>query len=228
MTNDITAILVNYKTKALTEKALATFRQFYPDIYLILVDNHSRDESTEYVKGFSGKDHYKVILNASNIGHGPAMSGAISLVTTKYFLTLDSDIEVNKPFLAEMVKPLEANDALYAVGWLRWVDRISGVPLVWHVTPPSDRSKFIPYIHPYCGLYRLSTYKTLPQFFDHGAPCLDNMRVANERGIEVQDFPLGEYVKHWEAGTRRLFRGHWHPNDNERPDAWNPKQRFPI
>jgi len=126
-----------------------------------------------------------------------------------------------------MMQQLDNNGNLYAVGWKRYVNRISGVPIEWHTNNPPS-SEFIPYLHPYAGLYRLSMYKQLRPFFDHGAPCLNNMVDAEKKGFAVEDFKLEGSVMHWRAGTRRRFGGHWHPNDNQAPSAWNKNSNHPI
>ena len=225
--NSITTIVVNYKTEHLLRQCLTTFRAHFPTVPLIVIDNNSADGSTQYIQGLADAT---AIINTTNVGHGPALDQGIALVTTPYFFTLDSDCEIKTPeFLGEMLTKLEANPALYAVGWLRYVDRCTGVPLEWHTdSRPPIGDRFIPYLHPYAGLYRLSTYKQLLPFFDHGAPCLNNMRDACDKGIPVENFDLSQGVMHWKAGTRRLFHGHWHPNDNQRPGAWNKDDNFPI
>ena len=48
----ITCVIVNFKTKDLTEIALTSFRKFY-DYPIVLIDNNSADESTEFCKEFN-------------------------------------------------------------------------------------------------------------------------------------------------------------------------------
>ena len=122
---------------------------------------------------------------------------------------------------------MRADDNLYAIGWKRWVDRVSGVPKEWH-TDKHPPEKFIPYIHPSAGLYRISMFHTLTPFIYHGAPCLDNMREASKRGLTVKSFPIRDYVTHLKAGTRRMYSGRWDPTERTKRKKWNAKDKYPI
>jgi hypothetical protein len=44
-------------------------------------------------------------------------------------------------------------------------------------------------------------YLTLHPFIHPGAPCLKNMRHAQERGLRVRDFPVAEFIVHGARGT---------------------------
>jgi len=226
----ITAIIVNYKTLHLTRTCYESFRGFYPIVPIILIDNYSRDDSTKYIKSLEARDsHLTTVFHSTNLGHGPAMAQAIATIRTPFFFTFDSDCEMLKDgLLVKMLQEMDKNGNLYATGWLRWVDRKTGVPHSWHVESPPKGDKFIPYIHPYAGLYRLSMYRQLRPFFDHGAPCLNNMLDVAEKGYDLKAFELEPYVKHWIAGTRRMWDGAWHPKDGHKPKKWDASKDFLI
>lgn len=226
----VTAIIVNFKTLELTYNAVFTFRSVYPNVPIILVDNHSQDDSTNLCKQLAKEDkNIQFVQHNSNVGHGPAMHNAVKLVSTPYFFTLDSDCEVHSPgFLQEMLEKFRCNKNLYAVGWRRFVDKISGVPREWHLKHPPPE-QFIPYIHPAAAMFDRKKYLSLEPFFDHGAPCLNNMRSAVKKGYDLEPFPiLKNHITHLVAGTRRMYKGHWHPKESQKPSAWNKKHTFPI
>ena len=224
----VTVVIVNFKTKRLLACAYKSFRKFYPTVRMIFVDSGSMDESRELVKEIGGRAYNSFILFSTNVGHGPAMHQAIQEVDTPFVLTLDTDTETfKKGFLEKMVRQMKANDNLYALGWKRWVDRLSGVPLVWFTEKqPSER--FVAYIHPSAGLYRMSMYRTLNGFVHHGAPCLHNMNDAVKRGFELQAFPISDYVKHLKAGTRRMYGGRWDPTNKTPRKKWKARDSYPI
>lgn len=230
MENLITCIIVNFRTKKLTQAAVSSWMREYPNVPIVLVDNASGDDSTDLCRKFGEQhDHIRTLLNDDNIGHGPAMHRAIGSVHTSYIFTLDSDCEILKGgFLEKMLERLKDAERGYAVGWRRWVDKQSGVPIEWRLDSPPKADKFIPYIHPHAALYDLAKYTTLPAFFHHGAPSLRNMRRAHQVGYKLIPFPVKDYVKHWEAGTRRMYDGRWNPRASERPKPWKENQRFPI
>ena len=218
--SDITAVIVNFKTLHLVKQAYGSLREHY-DLPVILVDNHSQDESAQWVREQGG------IVNSTNVGHGPAMDAAIERVTTPYVLTLDSDCIVNSGgFLEEMLKFFSDPQA-YAIGWLRYVDRVTGVPLEWHLNhPPGER--FVRYLHPAVAIYDVAKYRGLARFYNHGAPALQNMLDAEAHGYAVADFPVFRYVTHLVAGTRRMYDGRWDPRDNENPKPWKKNESYPI
>jgi len=226
----ITVVIVNYKTLALTKVCYETFFVTYPTIPLILIDNYSCDDSTAYIKSISESDSLTTaVFHSTNLGHGPAMALAIESITTPFVFTLDSDCEILRGgFIEIMMQEMDKNGNLYAIGWLRWVDKLSGVPLEWHVNSPPKSPNFIPYIHPYAALYRLFMYRKLRPFIDHGAPCVWNMNDAVEAKYDLQNMELKGYIKHHIAGTRRMWDGAWHPKDNERPKAWVAGGNHPI
>jgi glycosyltransferase involved in cell wall biosynthesis len=216
---DITAIVVNFKTKHLLTKAIKTFRAVYPNVPLIIIDNNSQDKSGEWIERQAG-EHTKVILNITNKGHGPALHTGILLAKTKYVFTFDSDVEFYQGgFLEQMQAEAQAKN-LYALGWLRHVNK-NGVSA-------TEKPHFCRYIHPYAALYDKDVYLTLKPFVNKGAPCVDNMWDARKKGIAVASYPIEDFVTHMVAGTRRLYKGHWNPKDSKPMVGWNPSAKIPI
>lgn len=210
----VTVVIVNFKTKRLTKVAVETFSAVYKNVRIILVDNGSNDDSTEWIKLLSG--NITPVLLPTNIGHGPAMDLAIKdYVSTKYVFTLDSDCEVFRyGFLARMKYRLEKSQNGYAIGWKRWVNENGVATTKTKDIPPGLR----PYIHPSAAMYNIEIYKSLPPFLHHGAPAIENMRTSHERGYELFDFPVSQYIKHKVAGTRSMYGGRWQIKEGETPD----------
>lgn len=216
---DITAVIINYRTEHLIKQAVRTLRKAYPELALIVTDNGSGDRSTSYIKTLD----CTTILNQHNIGHGRAIHQAIERVTTRYVFLMDSDCEVKRgDFLQAMLKAIPG---YYAVGWKRWVDRITGVSREWHANEPPS-SKFVPYIHPAASLYNVDVYRQLPPAFHHGAPMLQNMVGAATKGHKVKSFPIFDYINHLVAGTRRMYGGHW--EGKGKPKTWKKEASYPI
>lgn len=222
----ITAIIVNFKTEQLTRIALTTLSFHYPFLPIILVDNGSNDASTSYIKRAGRKLHtVQSILLDNNIGHGPALHLAVQSVTTRYILAMDSDCEVLKGgFLEKMLKHFQSNSNLYAAGWLRIVDKVTGVA--------SDRKspggRFIEYIHPHAMLFDREKYLKLTPFQHIGAPALSNMLSAHKLGYKLLSFPVDKYIHHLVAGTRRMYQGRWNPREDDKPSPWEKNKYVPI
>jgi GT2 family glycosyltransferase len=193
---EITVIIVNYRTRAFTQRVVEGLRSFYPTMPLLLIDNGSNDDSTQYIVSITDQDpHTRSILNTCNHYHGPAMDQGIRHSTTRFVFTLDSDCEVQQGgFLEQMLNYFD-DPQTYAVGWLVNMDH-------YGFQKDSDvRQTLVPYIHPSAMLLDRDKYLSLPPFVHHGSPCLTNMRAAQENGYTVRDFPIAEYILHYGRGT---------------------------
>jgi hypothetical protein len=139
-------------------------------------------------------------------------------VRTPYFLTFDSDCVVNKGGFLEGMLPFFESEGTYAIGWLRWIHRQTGIPHDWHQAgTPTD--EFVQYVHPAVGLFSRERYITLRPFNHHGSPLLDNMLDAEAHGYKVESFPVFDYITHLIGGTRRMYKNWWDVGD-AKPDQW--------
>lgn len=220
----VTVILINHKTKKLTNEARRTLMAYYPKLPLILIDNGSSDESTLYVKTVGEMyDNITAVLNGKNIGHGPAMNQGIALAKTRYVFLYDSDASLRAGGLLEaMIAEFKKNSNLYAIGWLRGVDKWSGVPT------GKKGGNVISYIHPHAAMIDREKFLQLTPMENSGAPCTANMRSALTKGFELRDFPVQKYVTHLVAGTRRMFNGNWKPGATVKARTWKENEHYPI
>jgi len=193
--HNVTALIVNYKTRDLTAQCVESFLSAYPEVRLLLVDNGSSDDSTDYIRTVTERyPHVSGIFNQQNIYHGPAMHQGIMLSTTRYILTIDSDVIVQQTGFIEGMLALFDDPATYAVGHVQCMDRF-GFAL------PPDARCYTSYVHPALMLFNRDIYTTLPPFFHHGSPCLRNMRAAQRRAYRLCDFPVAEFCVHLGQGT---------------------------
>lgn len=198
---NVCSIVVNHRTLDLTRTFIESYRRFYPDLPMLVVDNGSHDESSEYIKSLD-RGQFQVVLHDMNYGHGWALDAAIACCNADLVMCFDSDCEVLKgDFIEPMVKAF--NDPnLYAIGMFHKVNR-GGIDTFIQADP---EGKEYPYVHPSTGMYRRSMYLDLPPFRHHGSPCIDNMIEAHRRGWGVVEFPgIRDYVSHPWAGTRDLM-----------------------
>jgi GT2 family glycosyltransferase len=196
----VTAVIINYQTPDLTKTAITSFRKFYPQIPILLIDNGSKDNSREVLKRIvdSNPGLLKFVVNEKNFHHGPAMHQAIGLLQDEFILFFDSDCEVIKGgFIEGMLKELESDNKNYAAGKLIHMNKRG-----FDVDPGGKSTK---YIRPICMLIRRSLYKELESFQYHGAPCLKNMIDADKRGFNLIHFNVETYVQHKGRGTASRF-----------------------
>jgi glycosyltransferase involved in cell wall biosynthesis len=197
----ITAVVVNYRTLALTRACVESFLAHYPDLALILIDNGSGDESSGYVLELGETlPNVRAVLNPRNLYHGPALDQGVRLAATQYVFTLDSDCEIRRGgFLEKMLSQFE-DPSTYAVGGLRYKNRF-GFTYGYGEAAESESRRRIPYIHPYAMLLDRGKYLDLRPFIHHGAPCIRNMEDAQRAGYRVAHFPIGDFVFHRMEGT---------------------------
>jgi thiamine phosphate synthase YjbQ (UPF0047 family) len=226
--HNVTVVVVNFNTATLLRTCLTTLLSKY-SVTTIVVDNASQDRSRQFVQKLRRQyPEIEAVFNQNNVGHGPGMHAAVKLIDTPFFLTLDSDTEVDRAgFIERMLRRFERNERLYAIGWLRWVNEV-GVATQKTVLSESDRRRFTPYVHPSCAMFRTAMYVQLPPFEYSGAPCRANMHAALKAGYEVQSFPVSDYVKHLVAGTRRMYQGRWDPDTTQTAKQWERCTRYPI
>ena len=201
------AVIINFRTPDLLQRIIQSTRQYYPTLPLLLIDNGSDDESEEIINRLQHQSpaNTDVIIHARNMHHGPAMDHALRILNCKYVLFMDSDCEMVKGgFLESMVDRLERDPIAYAAGKRIFMNK-RGFDV-----ESADHS--YPYIRPICMLIKRELYISLPPFQRHGAPCLENMIAAVDRGLALIDFPVLEYISHAGRGTasRYGYNLGWH------------------
>jgi len=194
--NDLYIVCINFQTPDLLERAIESFRKFYPTTPLLLVDNGSKDASTEKIrqleKKYSGCT--RSLLVEKNIFHGPAMHRAINAVTNEYVFFLDSDTETRQGgFLEKMIAEFDSQK-VYAVGRNDTVNKRG-----FH----SDKGTRI-VLSPYM-LLRRKIYNELPPFEHRGMPTLRNFAAAQRQGYELKSFPVEKYIAHFGRGTASRY-----------------------
>lgn len=121
--------LVNYKTLDLTKTCLALLQEALrgTGVPVIVVDNHSDDASSEYLRTL---DWIELIERkqagpeAGNIAHGRALDLALVQVETEYLFLLHTDTFIYDPAVfAMMLDQCTGQREVAAVGCLEQLDR---------------------------------------------------------------------------------------------------------
>ena len=196
--DDVSAVIVNYRTPDLLETAAISFRKFYPEIELVIVDNGSNDRSLEIINSLvkSNPDRTKSILLDRNYFHGPAMDRAIRSVDKAIIFFLDTDTETKSGgFIELMLDEFNHDGNIYGVGKRDKVNKRGFATEVGAITI---------LLSPYMMLRR-KMYFDLPPFRHHGMPTLENFSAAPTKGYLLQDFGIASYIKHYGRGTASKF-----------------------
>lgn len=173
----ITGVTVSYNTKELLEKAISSIRKFYPKMKLIIVDGSNRSNPCyTYIQELAN-ENTRVFHTDENIGHGRGLCIGINYINTPYFLTFDSDIEMMKSPLQEMLDMIEEDT--YGVGYIEPTD-FGGHE--WGSRKNKMNEGPMKYLHPYFCLIQKKEYDKLPPFIHHGAPAVNTMLAIHRKG----------------------------------------------
>ncbi len=189
--DDLTAVVVNYRTLEHTRACLDTLREHYPTLGVIVVDNGSGDASREHlVERAKDDEHLRVVLNETNVFHGPALHQGMVAASTDYVLLLDSDVTITRGgFLEPLLTRFDEDPLLYAIGKRGWADRLGYGPI-------TRRQPHTAYVHPFAGVFDRRKYLTLPPFVHHGAPLYRNMWGARRAGYRLEHAFIEDHVVH--------------------------------
>lgn len=193
----VRTIIVHYRTPGLLKAAVESFRVFYPDVPLTIVDNGSSPEEVVVVRELAAAHPAatQVMELGRNVFHGPAMHTAAQAATEEFLFFLDSDTVTQRGgYLEAMSELLKQNDPAYGAGKIATVNKRG-----FH-----DRTGTPILVAPYM-MVRRSMYRQLAPFEHHGAPTLNNFVEAHSRGWTLSAFPVDEYIDHLGRGTAGLF-----------------------
>ncbi len=128
-TANFSIALVNYKTLDLTKTCLTLLQEALrgTSVPVIVVDNHSDDASTEYLRTLDWIELFErkhTGPEAGNIAHGRALDLALAQVETDYLFLLHTDTFIYDPAVfAMMIDQCAGQREVAAVGCLEQLDR---------------------------------------------------------------------------------------------------------
>jgi glycosyltransferase involved in cell wall biosynthesis len=197
--DDVTTIVVNFRTLDETRTCLRTLRAAYPALRVIVIDNGSADASTEFLQTFDAGDEFaRVIFNDTNIFHGPALDQGMREADTELVFLLDSDCEIRHGgFLEPLIEEFAGDPLLYAIGKRGYANRYGYGPI-------SEGERWTYYVHPFAALIDRKKYFTLPPFVHHGAPLYRNMWAATKAGYRLRHVTIEDHVTHHRRVTARV------------------------
>jgi len=112
----ITVIIISYNVRSYLRQCLNALLQseVTAELEIIVVDNHSFDNSAEMVSGEYGQ--VKLITNSHNIGFAAAVNAALEVATGDYLCLLNPDTMIKRDTLSILLNYLENNDNVGIVG----------------------------------------------------------------------------------------------------------------
>lgn len=107
----VSILILNFKQKQLTLDCLASLEKLtYPNYEVIVVDNHSEDDSPEvFSKNFPW---IKLIQSKKNLGYAGGNNLGLKKTSAKYILILNNDTRVTTGFLEPLVSDMLIDPSL--------------------------------------------------------------------------------------------------------------------
>ena len=126
----VAAITVSFSTRELTALLLWSLRRIleWESLEVIVVNNGSKDGSADLLAGIAAAGGCRLIANATNRMHGPALTQAMSFLAShesdlpQWVWVLDSDVVISRP--DALKKGLErADETTAAIVGESWWDQ---------------------------------------------------------------------------------------------------------
>lgn len=89
------------------------FRQDYPLLNVIVIDNASSDETPDILRGFA--DRVRFVPNQENRGFAGGQNQAIALSDSDWVLVLNPDVVLNPSFVTKALQPVALDDRVGSV-----------------------------------------------------------------------------------------------------------------
>jgi GT2 family glycosyltransferase len=115
----VSVIVLTYNNLGYTRDCLESIRKFsnYPNLELIIVDNHSSDGTVEYLQEFSRQyDFVKLVLNDRNRGFAGGNNDGMKIATGDFLVLLNNDTYVTDGWLRGLLRHVVRNQDLGVVG----------------------------------------------------------------------------------------------------------------
>jgi len=197
MSKKVRTVVINFQTPDLLKETVESFRKYYPQSPLLIIDNGSKDNSREIIEQMRqiAPLHTNVLLLDENTYHGPAMHRAMNTVSEDLVFFLDSDTQTKQGgFLEAMQTELETSANAYAVGRQMVVNK-RGFPA----------NKGIKVLVPAYMMLCRNIYFNLTPFEHHGFPVMKNFLDAQQKGYTLKSFPVENFIEHRWRGTASRF-----------------------
>lgn len=110
----LSVVILNWNGKHFLEQFLPALIDSLPDFAeLVVADNNSTDDSIPFLK--QNFPSIRLILNGENGGFSKGYNQALNQIDATYFCLLNSDILVDKNWIAPIIEMMDADDSIAAV-----------------------------------------------------------------------------------------------------------------
>ena len=110
----VSIVILNWNGKSLLEQFLPSVTKFsdIDNVEIVLADNGSTDKSIQFVK--ANYPQIKIIDNKGNFGFAGGYNKSLENLQSKYFVLLNSDVELSANWLPPLIAEMESDDTIFA------------------------------------------------------------------------------------------------------------------
>jgi GT2 family glycosyltransferase len=109
----VAVVIIHWNRKNLLEQFLPSVcASSYPNVEIVLADNHSSDDSVAFVR--ANYPQVTIVQNDDNYGYAGGYNKALQHVKADYYVLLNNDIEVPPTWIEPVVEAMEKDDILGA------------------------------------------------------------------------------------------------------------------
>ena len=202
-TVDVSVVLTNYNYGIYLRRCLRSLLNQDLDrsrYEIIVVDDHSRDDSLTFLEPFVEAGEVRVVVNKKNLGVGASARVGVDHARGKYFVRVDADDYVQPPFLYMLYTFLKFNPAYV------------GISCDYFLTDNEERILSVGSFQEHglaCGLMLRTSYLELVGSYNHKKRAFEDRdlfeRLDRQKIYHLQ-LPLYNYVKHGKSLTDRVSR----------------------
>jgi GT2 family glycosyltransferase len=110
---DVAVVILNYNGQKHLETFLPSVVKYSSNAQLIVADNASTDLSVQWLK--ENYPQIEIIQLAKNYGYAGGYNEALQHIQTKYFILLNSDVDVTKNWIQPLVDLAESDSTIAAI-----------------------------------------------------------------------------------------------------------------
>jgi glycosyltransferase involved in cell wall biosynthesis len=212
---DVTVLIPSYNPGPFLKEAVeSVFNQTYQGWQIVLVDDHSTDNSLLTIEEFLKDSRVTVLRNHTNLGQSKTQNRGLSIIHTPYILKLDADDWLFPDTIEKMRNEIDQVSENVVLIWGNktdvYVDRKGNILLKVPRTGGSsynDRYEFLlSNVVPFPRFYRTSALKSVG-----GWPTDDPWEGRHMEDRRIDYLLIEHFEIHWM--NEMLYNYRQHPNN---------------
>jgi hypothetical protein len=84
----------------------------YPNLQIVLADNHSSDDSVQFIE--ENYPQIQIVQNGFNYGYAGGYNHALKNIEADYYVLLNNDVEVGENWILPVIEAMEADSSIAA------------------------------------------------------------------------------------------------------------------